>query len=126
MQSLLGKLTVLDAAIALTLLTVFGLVLYEVARWTARVPKFDGPRGLPIVGNLWQIQSKDAPEQYRLWSKKYGALYQIQLGSIPVLVINTAAAAKIVLSQNSQATSSRPEFYTFHKVCPLVERGERI
>ena len=126
LQSLLGKLTALDAVIGLILLPFFGLVVYEAVRWNARVPKFGGPRGLPIVGNLWQIQGKDAPEQYRVWSKKYGALYQIQLGSIPVLVINTAAAAKIVLSQNSQATSSRPEFYTFHKVCSPAVTKEYI
>lgn len=104
-------------AIALLVLTIIGLVGYEAERWSARIPKFDGPRGLPIVGNLWQIRNKCAPEQYRVWARKYGGLYQVQLGHIPVLIINTAAASKAVLSQNSQATSSRPEFYTFHKVC---------
>ena len=116
---LLSNLTVRNAAIVVILLPFFGFLVYEVVRWSARVPSFDGPRGWPIVGNLWQIRGKDAPEQYRVWSKKFGGLFQIQLGNIPVLVINTAAAAKVVLSQNSQATSSRPEFYTFHKVCPL-------
>jgi hypothetical protein len=31
-------------------------------------------------------------------------------------VVNTAAAAKAIFGQHSQALSSRPEFYTFHKV----------
>lgn len=97
-------------------LTFIAFVVYEFIRWSARVPGFRGPPGRPIVGNLWQIRRKDAPEQYRQWAKRYGAVYQIQLGSIPVLVINSAAAAKAILSQNSHATSSRPEFYTFHKV----------
>jgi 3-hydroxyphenylacetate 6-hydroxylase len=76
--------------------------------------------GLPVVGNLLQIQGKDAPEQYRVWSKTYGSVYQIALGSIPVLVINSAAAAKALFIQNSQACASRPEFYTFHKVSTPV------
>ncbi|KIX06395.1 uncharacterized protein Z518_04371 [Rhinocladiella mackenziei CBS 650.93] len=38
----------------------------------------------------------------------------------PVLVINTAATAKAILTQNSSATASRPEFYTFHKVGALA------
>ena len=92
------------------------LVAYEIVRWFGRIPGFSGPIGLPIVGNLMQIQGKDAPEQYRVWSKTYGPVYQIALGSIPVLVINSAAAAKALFIQNSQATASRPEFYTFHKV----------
>ena len=89
---------------------------YELARWLARVPKFRGPSGYPVVGNMWQIYGKDAPLQYQQWSKTFGPVYQIQLGNIPVLVINTASAAKSILTQNSSATASRPEFYTFHKV----------
>ncbi|KIX00657.1 uncharacterized protein Z518_09722 [Rhinocladiella mackenziei CBS 650.93] len=102
--------------LALIVATVIAFVLYELVRWSARVPKFGGPPGRPIVGNLWQIHQKDAPEQYRQWAKKYGPVYQIQLGNIPVLVVNSAAAAKAIFNQNSHATSSRPEFYTFHKV----------
>lgn len=103
---------------------VFGifLVVYEGVRWAVRIPRFKGPYGPPIVGNLWQIYGKDAPLQYRDWSRKYGPVYQIQLGNNPVLVINTAAAAKTLLTQNSHATASRPEFYTFHKVSsPQIE-----
>ena len=110
--------TVLPAAIIV--LTVVAFVAYEFTRKSARVPGFGGPPGRPIVGNLWQIRQKDAPEQYRQWAQKYGPVYQIQLGNIPVLVVNSAAAAKAIFSQHSHATSSRPEFYTFHKVSETV------
>ncbi|OQU96335.1 hypothetical protein CLAIMM_02433 [Cladophialophora immunda] len=102
--------------LAPAVLSLIAFVVYELVRWSARVPGFKGPPGAPIVGNLLQIRHKDAPEQYRQWSRKYGPVYQIQLGNIPVLVINSAAAAKAILNQNSHATSSRPEFYTFHKI----------
>jgi len=102
------------------------LLLYEAVRWTARIPRFGGPPGLPIVGNLWQIRHKDAPEQYRIWSRKYGPVYQIQLGNIPILVVNTAAAAKAIFIQNSQATASRPEFYTFHKVSRCCNQSKNL
>jgi 3-hydroxyphenylacetate 6-hydroxylase len=92
------------------------VVINEFIRASARIPGFKGPRGLPLIGNLAQIR-KDAAEQYRIWSKIYGPVYQIQLGNIPVLVVNSAAAAKVLFGQNAQALSSRPEFYTFHKVC---------
>lgn len=100
------------AAIAVPFLYV---ILNEFNRASVRIPGFKGPRGLPLIGNLAQIR-KNAAEQYRLWSKAYGAVYQIQLGNVPVMVINSAAAAKVVFGQNAQALSSRPEFYTFHKV----------
>jgi 3-hydroxyphenylacetate 6-hydroxylase len=102
--------------VAVVALSVIAFAGYELARMSARVRGFRGPPGKPIVGNLWQIRQKDAPEQYRQWAKKYGPVYQIQLGNIPVLVVNSAAAAKAIFNQNSHATSSRPEFYTFHKV----------
>ncbi|KAL3430559.1 3-hydroxyphenylacetate 6-hydroxylase [Aspergillus tetrazonus] len=91
------------------------VVINEFIRASARIPGFKGPRGLPLIGNLAQIR-KDAAEQYRIWSKIYGPVYQIQLGNIPVLVVNSAAAAKVLFGQNAQALSSRPEFYTFHKI----------
>lgn len=103
-------------SLAILALSVVAFSTYELVRWWARVPGFCGPPGKPIVGNLWQIRRHDAPEQYRHWSKKYGPVYQIQLGNIPVLVVNSAAAAKAIFNQHSHATSSRPEFYTFHKV----------
>lgn len=87
----------------------------EFIRASARIPGFKGPRGLPLIGNLAQIR-ENAAEQYRIWSKTYGPVYQIQLGNIPVIVVNSAAAAKALFGHNAQALSSRPEFYTFHRV----------
>jgi 3-hydroxyphenylacetate 6-hydroxylase len=98
---------------ALAALTYF--VINEATRSQARIPAFKGPRGLPVIGNLWDIRT-NAAEQYRSWSKTWGDAYQIQLGNIPVIVVNSAAAAKTIFGQQSQALSSRPEFYTFHKV----------
>lgn len=87
----------------------------ELYRWSIRVKGISGPRGLPIVGNLSQIQHVSPPEQYRLWSLKYGPLYQIQLGNKPILVINSAAVAKELLIRESGSFNSRPLFYVFHK-----------
>ncbi|RDW76209.1 cytochrome P450 [Aspergillus mulundensis] len=97
---------------AVPILYVF---INEFVRASARIPGFKGPHGLPLIGNLAQIR-KNAAEQYRIWSKTYGPVYQIQLGNIPVMVVNSAAAAKVLFGHNAQALSSRPEFYTFHKI----------
>ncbi|KIX08454.1 uncharacterized protein Z518_03110 [Rhinocladiella mackenziei CBS 650.93] len=91
------------------------LLITELQRARARIPGFDGPSGLPIIGNIHQIRV-NAAEQYRLWSKKYGSVYQIMLGNVPVIVVNGSKAAREIFGANSQALASRPEFYTFHKV----------
>lgn len=92
------------------------LIINEYYRYKARIPHINGPPGLPLVGNLAIIRS-NAAEQYRKWTKEYGPVYQIMLGNIPVVVVNSAASAKALFVENSQALSSRPEFYTSHKVC---------
>ena len=105
---------------ALGYLVLFNILLYilftEIERYNARLAGFKGPSGYPIIGNIWQIRT-NAAEQYRQWARKFGAVYQIQLGNIPIVVVNSAAAARTIFGQNAQALSSRPEFYTFHKVC---------
>ncbi|KAK2739808.1 hypothetical protein FQN55_009129 [Onygenales sp. PD_40] len=102
-------------AIAAVLIPTVYVIANEFVRSAARVPGFKGPTGLPLIGNLRAIRV-NAADKYREWAKKYGAVYQIQLGNIPVLVVNSAASAKVLFGQNAQALSSRPEFYTFHKV----------
>lgn len=92
------------------------LAVNEGIRYSARVAGFGGPRGWPVVGNLWHIRT-NAAEQYRRWARTHGPVYQIMLGNVPVIVVNSAKAANAVFLSNSHALSSRPEFYTFHKVC---------
>lgn len=94
------------------------LFVNELVRHNARIAGIKGPAGWPLIGNLWDIRV-NAAEKYRDWSRSFGAVYQIQLGNVPVVVINSAAAAKAIFGQNAQAMSSRPEFYTFHKAGAL-------
>jgi 3-hydroxyphenylacetate 6-hydroxylase len=93
------------------------LFVNEIIRHNARIDNLKGPSGLPLIGNIWDIRT-NAAEKYREWAKKFGPVYQIQLGNIPVIVVNSAAAARDLFGKNGQALSSRPEFYTFHKVRP--------
>lgn len=91
------------------------VLVNELVRLQARIPRIKGPPGLPLVGNIWDIRI-NAAEKYREWAKHYGPVYQIMLGNVPVVVINSAAAARDIFGSNAQILSSRPELYTFHKV----------
>lgn len=104
------------AAVVIPIILAAGfLAVYEAVRYSNRIPGFDGPTGYPIWGNIPQIR-ENAAEKYRQWSLKYGPVYQVQLGNVPILVVNSAEKAKEVFLTNSRATSSRPMFHTFHKV----------
>lgn len=63
-----------------------------------------------------QVLRTFSAEQYRLWSEQYGPVYQVQLGNTPVVVVNTAAAAKTLFLTQSSALNSRPLFYVFHRL----------
>ncbi|KAJ4422965.1 hypothetical protein N0V82_002359 [Gnomoniopsis sp. IMI 355080] len=105
----------------LTLFALFPLALLgyillnEVVRYRARVPGMKGPPGLPLIGNLYSIRT-NAAAQYKAWSKVYGDVYQVQMGNVPVVVVNSAKATRALWVGQSQALSSRPVTYTFHKV----------
>lgn len=101
--------------IGVVLIPLLYIIANEAVRRQARIPKLKGPGGLPLIGNLHQIRT-NAAEQYRKWAQSFGEVYQIQLGNVPIVVVNTAEAAKVIFGQHAQALSSRPEFYTFHKV----------
>ncbi|TKA79349.1 3-hydroxyphenylacetate 6-hydroxylase [Cryomyces minteri] len=102
-------------AASILLVPIVYVVANEYVRYAARIAKFRGPPGLPLIGNIADIRV-NAAEKYRQWAETYGDVYQIQLGNIPVIVVNSADAARKIFGQNSQALSSRPVFYTFHKV----------
>lgn len=91
------------------------IIFNEYLRLSARLKGIPGPTGVPLIGNLWTIR-KNAAEQYRIWSKTYGDVYQVSLGNVPIVIVNSAQAAKGLFGQHSTALNSRPEFYTFHKV----------
>lgn len=95
---------------------VLYVVANEFVRAQARIKGLPGPRGLPLIGNLWDLRGVDAAEKYRVWAARFGDVYQVQLGNVTVVVVNSAAAARTVFGQGSQALASRPEFYTFHRV----------
>lgn len=98
-----------------SIIPVAYLLINEVIRHNARIKNLKGPSGLPLIGNIWDIRV-NAAEKYRQWARLFGPVYQIQLGNIPVVVVNSAAAARDIFGKHGQALSSRPEFYTFHKV----------
>ncbi|OLL26238.1 3-hydroxyphenylacetate 6-hydroxylase [Neolecta irregularis DAH-3] len=92
------------------------LLLNEVWRTNVRVKGIPGPQGLPLVGNLHQIRGRNAAEVYRKWAKKFGSVYQIQLGNVPVIIVSSVKAAREIFIGQGSALISRPMFYTFHKV----------
>ncbi|KAI0796928.1 cytochrome P450 [Abortiporus biennis] len=75
-----------------------------------RLKQPPGPKGLPILGNLFDVPATDTEPQktFLQWSQKYGSnLLYISLPSQPTLIVNSAEVALNLLEKRSHIYSDR-------------------
>ena len=53
-----------------------------------RLSELPGPKGLPLLGNLLELDLQHLHQVLGNWCQKYGAVYSFKLGPKPVLVIS--------------------------------------
>ncbi|CAJ2655672.1 cytochrome P450 83B1-like [Trifolium pratense] len=75
-----------------------------------------GPKGLPIIGNLHQLDICNLHLQFSQFSKIYGPLFSLKLGFRKAIVVSSAEIAKQVLKNNDLIFSNRPIFYGQRKL----------
>lgn len=95
------------------------VVVTEIYRSKIRLRRIPGPTGLPIVGNLYQL-NPDPAQTLHEWGKQYGGCYQIMLGTMPVVVFNSMQAARDVFIGQGGSLIDKPRMYTFHGVLSSV------
>ncbi|KAF9228060.1 cytochrome P450 [Gyrodon lividus] len=101
----------------LLLALVLGSVIgYALRRRGSRIPsppnnKFHlppGPKPLPFLGNILDVDLERPWLTYSVWRKKYGPLVYCQLLGQNVVIINSGKVARQLLDQRSSFYSSRP------------------
>src|SRR5262245_66391049 len=73
-----------------------------------RIQDLPGPRGLPLVGNYFQIDTATLHLTAERWSREYGEYFRFRLGPHPVLALanpETIAAALRDRPDGFQGTS---------------------
>lgn len=120
---ILQNITPFSLLLGAVIVTAIGIVAYvigtEIYRAKVRLPNIPGPPGLPVVGNLNQL-GPDPGETLHQWGKKYGGVFQISLGTRPVVVFNSMQAARDVFIGQGAALQDKPKFYTFHQMLSSV------
>ena len=73
-----------------------------------------GPRGWPVVGNLFQLG--DAPHvRLTELSSVYGDVFRLQLGACPTVVVNGWSSVRQALVKQLDDFASRPNFSSFQQ-----------
>ncbi|KAJ7697080.1 cytochrome P450 [Mycena metata] len=68
-----------------------------------------GPRGLPLVGNLFQL-SPDVWHTFTKWKELYGPLVYINIAGQSILILNSHKVAADLLDRRGPNYSNRPRF----------------
>ncbi|CAJ1782786.1 unnamed protein product [Sphenostylis stenocarpa] len=71
-------------------------------------PHPPGPRGLPIIGNLHQLDSSNLNFQLWQFSEIYGPLFSLQIGFKQAIVVSSPKLAKVVLKDHDRDVCTRP------------------
>ncbi|PTU19915.1 hypothetical protein P175DRAFT_0439613 [Aspergillus ochraceoroseus IBT 24754] len=115
--------TLAAVALAATVLSRFegGRKILERVYWflnsllggAPRTISIPGPRGLPIMGNLIQMQNSHI-QMMAEWTKKYGDVVRLSLGEREAVLINSHRALAQTIVQQGPAYQSRPTLKHFH------------
>jgi len=94
-----------------------------------------GPKGLPIVGNILQLDSSSLHMQLRELSKKYGPLFSLKLGLKQAIVVSSPKLATVVMKDHDRECCGRPRLLGQQKLsyngldlafCPYTEYWREI
>ncbi len=73
-----------------------------------------GPLPLPFFGNILQLGASNQHKQIERWSKEYGPVYTIWLGSDPTIIITDYQQLKDTLVKQGETFAGRPDHFVFH------------
>lgn len=109
----IGSVSVSEGLVAMTVMCLVYLILKS---FRTKIPeglrRLPGPQPLPLIGNVLEVGSKPHLSLTAM-SKRYGPVFQIQIGMRPVIVLSGSETVRQALIKQGDEFSSRPDLYTF-------------
>lgn len=79
-----------------------------------------GPPTLPVVGNISQISLKHSHFKFTEWTRQYGGIDSLKLGTGTAVVITDRRLVKELVDKKSSKYTTRPDSY----VANLIGDGD--
>ncbi|XP_053720986.1 cytochrome P450 1A1 [Synchiropus splendidus] len=110
---LIGSVSVSEGLLALTTLC---LVYLMIKMFHTQIPeglqKLPGPKAIPIIGNVLEVGSRPYLSLSSM-CKRYGPVFQIQIGMRPVVVLSGLETLRQALIKQGEDFAGRPDLYSF-------------
>ncbi len=80
-----------------SLATSLLIVIYYAFSWNNRIKTIPGPRTLPFIGNIHQLDTQKVHETLRCWAKQYGEIYKFNIFGQEMVVVNSEKGIREML-----------------------------
>lgn len=84
------------------------VVICTIRRRSRSLPLPPGPKGYPLIGNLFDVPTERQWEAWAEWGKKYGDISSVTVLGQTIVVLNSYPFAKELLDGRSAKYSDRP------------------
>lgn len=109
----IGAVSVSEGLVAIATVCLVFLILEhfrnKIPEGLQRLP---GPKPLPVIGNVLELGSRPYLSLTEM-SKRYGDVFQIQIGMRPVVVLSGNETVRQALIKQGDEFAGRPDLYSF-------------
>ncbi|XP_069823412.1 cytochrome P450 2D17-like [Dendropsophus ebraccatus] len=96
---------------------IIGLFLLDFVKSRKNGSRFPpGPRGVPFLGNILQVNFQNPPETLRQLRKEFGDIFSLQYFWNKMVVLNGLEVMKEALINRSEEIADRPRFPIYEKI----------
>ncbi|KAI0121272.1 cytochrome P450 [Xylariales sp. AK1849] len=108
-QPLAWKLSVAASTFALFLVATYFWIVPNAIKDSRRWHLPPGPRGLPLVGNLFDLaESSEVQHKVRKWHQQFGDIFYTKIGGSDYVWLSSPETVRDLMDRKSNIYSSRP------------------
>nr|AAK69390.1 cytochrome P4501A [Lithognathus mormyrus] len=109
----IGPVSVSESLVAMiTMCLVYMILKFFRTEIPEGLRQLPGPKPLPIIGNVLEV-GRNPYLSLTAMSKRYGDVFQIQIGMRPVVVLSGNETVRQALIKQGEEFAGRPDLYSF-------------